>query len=57
MRKKFGKTPESMGGFCFVISVTDLNRHDCGMNDEDDNDDGGSGDDDDNDHIHKSVKI
>jgi hypothetical protein len=59
MRKKFGKTSESMGRFCFVIFITGLSRHNTGMNDVDDNDGSnvGSGDDDDNSHIHKSVKI
>jgi hypothetical protein len=29
-----GKTPEMMEGLCFVTSITSLNRHDTGKDDE-----------------------
>jgi hypothetical protein len=57
IRKRFGKTYETMGAFCFVMSITGLNRHNTERNDDDDSDGGASGEDGDNDHIHKSVKI
>jgi hypothetical protein len=33
-KKKFGKTSEAMEEFCFVISVTGLNRPNTGKDDD-----------------------
>jgi hypothetical protein len=34
-KEKFGKTFETVGGFCFVVFVTDLNRPNAGKDYDD----------------------
>jgi hypothetical protein len=35
-KRKFGKTPEMMDGFCFVVTLTCLNRPNPGKDKDDD---------------------